>query len=108
MLQYFLAEGVVNAHSGYFGSLELNSSSIVCTLPAVIEAEEDERKFTVQNQSDELKIAWRYQNVSNTDPKPTKTFGHFFDLTKIMSDAYMDKADIQYWSCSSRPTGCKY
>lgn len=108
MLQYFLAEGVVNVHTGYFGSLELNSSSVVCTLPAVIETEEEERKLTVQDRSDELKIAWRYQNVSNTDPKPSKTFGHFFDLTKIMSDAYMDKAEILYWSYSSRPTSLLY
>lgn len=107
MLQYFLAEGVVNTHAGYFGSLEFNSSSIVCTLPAVIETEEEERKLNVQDGSDELKIAWRYQNVSNRDPKPSKTFGHFFDLTKIMSDAYMDKAEILYWTYSSRLTGCK-
>lgn len=53
-----------------------------------------------QNQ-DDLKIAFRYKNLSAKESSQQHQFGHYYDLSKKMSEEELKSADIGYWTCSN-------
>lgn len=54
---------------------------------------------------DELKIAFRYQNLPTTEINRQHQFGHYYDLSKNMSEEELKSADIEYWAGSNAVNG---
>ncbi|XP_076626151.1 elongator complex protein 4 isoform X1 [Colletes latitarsis] len=101
MLKYFMAEGVVTSQPLLVGSKD--TTQLVSELPAVIT---DVNSTNQPPHLDEqMKIAWRYQNMKVIDSSPTggQVFGHFYDLTKTMQKEVIEKADITQWYDDSCP-----
>ncbi|RZB39576.1 PAXNEB domain containing protein [Asbolus verrucosus] len=100
MLDYFLAEGVVNNHSTVVASLDINPYNIIKSLPAVIhnDPEESTETNTEISQTDKMKIAFRYQNLPTSDKEESSNLSHYFDLSKSMSLADIENSDICYWN----------
>lgn len=104
MLKYFMAEGVVTAQPLLVGSQDVKPSQLVSEMPAVIT--ESTSLSQAQNTDDQMKIAWRYQNMKIIDSSFTggQTFGHFYDLTKPMEREVIENANIIQWHDNSCPT----
>lgn len=70
-------------------------------LPTPIEDAEAEKK-TKDETPDEMRIAFRYNNLSVVDleQKPSAQLGHFFDLSKQIDESELSKHDISYWNGS--------
>lgn len=105
VLKYFMAEGVVVSQPVLIASQDVQPSQFVSGLPAVIDDSEERTKAT--NDVDEpMKIAWRYQNMKMVDSTPMggQTFGHYFDLTKLMQKDLLDHADIKQWQINEETT----
>ncbi|KAK9296694.1 hypothetical protein QLX08_009368 [Tetragonisca angustula] len=103
MLQYFMAEGVTTAQPLLIGSKDVKTSQLVSDIPAVIT---DTTSINQPSNSDEqMKIAWRYQNMKVIDTSPTggQVFGHFYDLTKKIEKEVIENADITQWYDDSCP-----
>lgn len=98
ILKYFMAEGVVVSQPVLIASQDVQPSQLVSGLPAVINDSEERTKST-NNVDEPMKIAWRYQNMKMVDPTPTggQTFGHYYDLTKLMQRDLLERADIKQW-----------
>ncbi|KAJ3666336.1 hypothetical protein Zmor_001785 [Zophobas morio] len=98
MLDYFLAEGIVNDHSTLVASLDMNPYNIIKNLPAVIHNDPEESTISSDSiQDDKMRIAFRYQNLPTSD-KDSHNIGHYFDLSKTMSLADIENSDICYWN----------
>ena len=97
MYRYFIAEGVVNTHSVLIASQDIKPSQVVSDLPAV--EVEVTKSSDHLNTDEEMRIAWRYQNMKIVDSSPTSgtAFGHYYDLTKKMKQETLDKANIIQW-----------
>lgn len=97
MLKYFMAEGVVTSQSLLVASQDTKPSELVSGLPAVINDSEPEKRMA--NVDEQMKIAWRYQNMKMVDssPKGSQTFGHFYDLTKSIQQELLEQTDIKEW-----------
>lgn len=97
MYRYFIAEGVVNGHSLFVASQDLKPSHILTDLPAL--DEESTKKHNSSSTDEEMKIAWRYQNMKVFDSSPgdASTFGHYYDLTKKMKKETLEKANVTTW-----------
>ncbi|XP_066150945.1 elongator complex protein 4 isoform X1 [Euwallacea fornicatus] len=101
LLKYFLAEGLASKHSILIASQDVNPSSILRELPAVIESDpEPEGPPRVQAVTDKMKIAFRYQNLSTSsvNSSGTKHIGHHFDLSRNISFNDIQNSDIYYWT----------
>lgn len=94
MYRYFIAEGVVNCHSLFIASQDLKTSDILTELPAVDEESTKKHNF----RDEEMKIAWRYQNMRVFDSSPCdSSFGHYYDLTKKIKKETLEKANVTTW-----------
>ncbi|XP_054015423.1 elongator complex protein 4 isoform X1 [Hylaeus anthracinus] len=103
MLKYFMAEGVATAQPLFVGSKDVRTSQLMSELPAVTT---DAKSINQpQHMDEQMKIAWRYQNMKIMDSSPTggQAFGHFYDLTKTMEKDAIEKADIAQWYDDSCP-----
>ncbi|XP_029173437.1 elongator complex protein 4 [Nylanderia fulva] len=97
-LKYFMAEGVVTSQPVLVASQDVQPSQLVSDLPAVIK-DSDLHAKTVGNIDEQMKIAWRYQNMKVVDSSPTgsQIFGHYYDLTKPMQQDLLEHAEIIQW-----------
>ncbi|XP_031780894.1 elongator complex protein 4 [Nasonia vitripennis] len=97
MYRYFIAEGIVNSHSLFVASQDLKPSHILGELPAV--DEESIKKHDSFTTDEEMKIAWRYQNMKVFDSSPgdSSTFGHYYDLTKKMKKETLERVNMTTW-----------
>lgn len=97
MLKYFMAEGVVTSQSLLIASQDVKPSDLVSEMPAVID--ESVPHTRIENDNEQMKIAWRYQNMKVADSFLTEdqTFGHFYDLTKSMQQDLIQDVDIKQW-----------
>ncbi|XP_031849119.1 elongator complex protein 4 [Nomia melanderi] len=104
MLEYFIAEGVVTNQPVLIASKDLETSQFISELPAVIT--DNGPSEQIHHSDDQMKIAWRYQNMKVVDSSPSggQSFGHFYDLKKTMDKETIDKADITHWYDNSCPT----
>jgi len=102
IFKYFMAEGVVTSQPILVASQDHQPSQFLSELPAVINDSECHTK-PVDNEklveNEQMKIAWRYQNMKLVDSSPAEdhTFGHFYDLTKSMQSDLLEHADIKQW-----------
>ncbi|XP_053304841.1 elongator complex protein 4 [Spea bombifrons] len=94
ILKYFLAEGVVNGHELYVASSDEDPNDILKDLPAPLIDEipkqddrKEEKKVPVSEEDTrEMKIAWRYQNLPKVESLPISSsrFGHYYDVSDTM------------------------
>ncbi|KAJ8980744.1 hypothetical protein NQ317_011393 [Molorchus minor] len=105
ILKLFLntfAEGIAKKHSVFIASQDVNPSSIIKELPAVIEnePETDSKISKTCDGSDKMKIAFRYQNLPTVDSSTSniKHIGHSFDLSRNMSLNDIENSEIYYWT----------
>lgn len=97
-LKYYMAEGVVTSQPLLVASQDVQPSQFVSELPAVIK-DSDLYTKTVDDVDEQMKIAWRYQNMKVIDSSPTgsQIFGHYYDLTKPMQQDLLEHAEIKQW-----------
>ncbi|KAF7270339.1 elongator complex protein 4 isoform X2 [Rhynchophorus ferrugineus] len=107
ILKYFLAEGLSTKHSVLIASQDVNPANIIKELPAVIESDpEPEVPSKGQDDSNQMKIAFRYQNISSTLKDPSvKHIGHHYDLSKSISLSDIENSDILYWNGQTIQSG---
>nr|CAG4647274.1 EOG090X0ALT [Megafenestra aurita] len=75
--KYFLAEGALNKNYLFAASLNENPSDILNNLPSPTSSDVQEKR-PIEN-TEELKIAWRYENLSLGDSN--ERTGNIFDLS---------------------------
>ncbi|XP_069679227.1 elongator complex protein 4 [Periplaneta americana] len=96
LIKYFLAEGAVCGHSLLVASLDSKCQSLVEELPAPVQYDDAHPEVDAD---DKMTIAWRYQNMRAVQSSPTSTsFGHHFDISKIMDSQTLKEANICYWT----------
>lgn len=93
-----MAEGVVTSQPILVASQDVQPSQFVSELPAVIK-DSDLHTKAVDNVDEQMKIAWRYQNMKVVGSSPTgnQIFGHYYDLTKPMQQDLLEHAEIKQW-----------
>lgn len=96
MLKYFIAEGIVVSHDSFIASRGVKPEQFLSEIPEVAT---DSLKETKNDIKDEMKIAWRYQNLKIVDTSPSggSKFGHYFDLTKMMDRKKIDCTRVTQW-----------
>ncbi|KAL6427987.1 hypothetical protein ACFW04_008412 [Cataglyphis niger] len=97
-LKYCMAEGIVTSQPILIASQDVQPSQFVSELPAVIN-DSDLYTKTIDNADEQMKIAWRYQNMKIIDSSPmaNQIFGHYYDLSKPMQQDLLEQADIKQW-----------
>ncbi|XP_053688069.1 elongator complex protein 4 [Sabethes cyaneus] len=102
LAKYFLAEGLANNHSTFVASLEEDPAELIKKLPVPVENTPSENKNVTQAPED-MRIAFRYNQLSVVDleQKPSAQIGHFFDLSKQISEHELAKHDVTYWDGSN-------
>lgn len=99
MFKYFIAEGIINKHSLFVASQDIKPNQIINDLPAIEETQSCSTKKIESFKNDEMKIAWRYQNMKIYDSSnESSVFGHYYDLTKKMSKETLESANIETWN----------
>ncbi|XP_055597332.1 elongator complex protein 4 isoform X2 [Uranotaenia lowii] len=99
LTKYFLAEGIVNDHAIFLASLEEDPMEMMKKLPTPVDPSEQEKPTKDKQTPEEMRIAFRYNNLSMVDleQKPSTQLGHFFDLSKQISESELKKADMAIW-----------
>ena len=92
-----MAEGIVSTHPLYVASQDVNPSEILADLPAVIKDYSKSEK-SITNNDEQMKIAWRYQNMKIANSSPSDEFGHYYDLTKKMDKEFLDSSKTFFWN----------
>ncbi|RMX46083.1 hypothetical protein pdam_00009380 [Pocillopora damicornis] len=107
--KYFLAEGVISGHSIFLASAEPEPNDILKDLPQQV----DNKTYSVDEPGDSsspiqsMKIAWRYQNQPKLESSPSSgSFGHYFDLTRVMDETKLSSIPIQTFSVTSEMAKC--
>jgi len=104
MLKYFMAEGIVTSQPLLVASQDMEPAQFISELPAMT-SESESCKKTDSTMNEQMKIAWRYQNMKVIDSSPAggQMFGHFYDLTSRMQPDLLKSANIKQWhECDSQ------
>jgi elongator complex protein 4 len=91
-LKYFLAEGVVNGQKCFFyHSNPTSFNNIYKQLPYKSTQVDSILNAKKVNNTSEMKIAWRYENIkySNLLEDITKSTDYIFDLSRELQDIYL-------------------
>jgi len=99
LLKYFLSEGLVHNHSLMIAEANVDGKKLLNSLPSFeFETNCDNQNDSKIDESDKMKIAWRYQKqnstkepILNTD---TSLKHHTFNLLKTVSSDVIEKSDI--------------
>ncbi|XP_071452722.1 elongator complex protein 4 [Hetaerina americana] len=103
MLKHFIAEGVLNGHFIALASQNTPSDDLSQELPCPV----TDTPFTSHTSSsnDQMKIAWRYENLNTTEMADAKaSFGHIFDTSKVMDLDELQSSRIKCWNAPEE--GC--
>ncbi|XP_011412257.4 elongator complex protein 4 [Magallana gigas] len=86
LLKYFSAEAAMTGHSLLLASADQDPQLIVKELPGpILDDPGDVTKGNTPEQSENMKIAWRYQHLPASQAGHSSSkFGHYYDLTKVM------------------------
>uniref|UniRef100_A0A182MBJ3 Elongator complex protein 4 n=1 Tax=Anopheles culicifacies TaxID=139723 RepID=A0A182MBJ3_9DIPT len=97
--KYFLAEGIVNKHALFVGTLEEDPTQLIEKLPKPVETN-TLSESTTEQEPETMRIAFRYNQLApiDSEQKSSTALGHYFDLTKTISPATLLAQDIMYWS----------
>nr|CAG4641079.1 EOG090X0ALT [Eulimnadia texana] len=94
LMKCFLAEGVVHKNHILAASCDENTTDIIKSLPSLVR-DTDSSKTRTENVKDELKIAWRYENLS-VSGDVTKQQNHF-DLSKPIAFESLLHDNVTLW-----------
>jgi len=97
LLKYFLSEGLVHNHSLMVTNSSLDGKSIVQQLPSFdLKVPDEESANDLKSEDDKMKIAWRYQNQSNTKEIKNNSVSnsHTFNLLKTVPSDVLEKCDV--------------
>uniref|UniRef100_A0A1B0AUW4 Elongator complex protein 4 n=1 Tax=Glossina palpalis gambiensis TaxID=67801 RepID=A0A1B0AUW4_9MUSC len=94
LTKYFIAEGEISGHTSLLATLDEDPKDLLSQLPQPIKDEDDqefneiekeELEPTIRQVEDNLRIAWRYNDLPllNTKEKNAK-IGHHYNLMKYM------------------------
>ncbi|XP_022781811.1 elongator complex protein 4-like isoform X3 [Stylophora pistillata] len=112
--KYFLAEGVISGHSIFLASAEPEPNNILMDLPQQVDNKESKSSAHSAHEPGEgsspnqsMKIAWRYQNQPKFESSPSSgTFGHYYDLTRVMDKTKLSSVPIQTFIVTSEIAKC--
>jgi len=111
LLKYFLSEGLVHNHSLFVTNSSLDGKSIVQHLPSFETKDSDEESASddSKTEDDKMKIAWRYQNQSNTKESKNNFIpkSHTFNLLKTVPNEVLDKSDVSVFDLEDNIDGEK-
>ncbi|XP_059060241.1 elongator complex protein 4 [Achroia grisella] len=98
LTKYFLAEGVTCKHGLLVVSADENPTEIVHELPQPCTASSDDEIHTASRGVDKMKIAWRYEGLSQVESSfgSNTNFGHHFDLSKHIDADTIKNSNIRY------------
>ncbi|KAM3968273.1 elongator complex protein 4 [Aphomia sociella] len=98
LIKYFLAEGVICKHDLLITSADENPRDVVQELPQPCIAPLDDEVHTASQGVDKMKIAWRYEGLSQVESSfgSNTTFGHHFDLSKHIDADIIKNCNIRY------------
>lgn len=101
---YLVAEGVVTEQPVLIASKDSRTFPIVLKVPTVIT--DTKSSSQMQHLDEQMKIAWRYQNMKVVDQSPSggQSFGHYYDLAKKVEIEKIEKANVTQWYDDSCPT----
>lgn len=74
---------------------------MISTDPELVELQKSQTK-------DDLKIAFRYQNLPTAEVGRQHQFGHYYDLSKSMPEEQLKSADIEYWTGNDISNGTSH
>ena len=94
-LKYIISDGLVNNHKQFYLHSNPKSLDLLNTLPyksTAVDAILNSKKGT-DNKSNEMKIAWRYENIkySNVLEELAKNSSYIFDLSRQIQDEYYNE-----------------
>ncbi|XP_063708248.1 elongator complex protein 4 [Culicoides brevitarsis] len=102
LTKYYLAEGVLQKHSLFVAALDDDPQAIIEKLPApVVDAENASKPPMSTNPDDDMRIAWRYNNlpkVDSVEESKKSNFEHFFDLSKTLEEEIVRQVEITTWN----------
>nr|CAG4636392.1 EOG090X0ALT [Eubosmina coregoni] len=99
--KYFLAEGIHKQNYVLVASMNENPWDLLNSLPSPVTETRDVSAATIE-MKEELKIAWRYENLS-LDSDKGKT-GNTFDLSSLYCLNEEVKKSIEVWDGETPPT----
>ncbi|XP_003383049.1 PREDICTED: elongator complex protein 4-like [Amphimedon queenslandica] len=103
IFKYYIAEGVMCGHSLLLSSASEKPTDLLNDLPGPVQEDSNEvaanlMKDTIVEEDDgdseEMKIAWRYQSLPKVKSSFSNKFGHRFDLTSKMEAERLDPVKI--------------
>ncbi|KAJ0179262.1 hypothetical protein K1T71_004974 [Dendrolimus kikuchii] len=102
LIKYFLAEGVVCKHALFIASADENPEEIIKELPIPCSAPVDDEISLPTNEVDKMKIAWRYEGLSQVESSfgSNTNFGHHFDLSKHIDGETIKNTDLTFCNLS--------
>ncbi|KAK2184116.1 hypothetical protein NP493_281g01038 [Ridgeia piscesae] len=114
MLKFYLAEAVLSKHSMLVASADIDPRQLTKELPGPIVVDPGVEATISGPGDNDMKIAWRYQNMPQVQSSPSGVqFGHYYDMTRQMSEDLLQATDITYFHpevqdchCRSSPSGC--
>lgn len=94
----FIAEGITHKHFVFVADLEEDLSHLKQRIPSVNKSEPESTSSQKKSDSDELRIAWRYQSPGSSAPpteKLNKTLqANYFVMNKLMSETEVEDLNI--------------
>ncbi|KAI0235018.1 Elongator complex protein 4, partial [Lamellibrachia satsuma] len=108
MLKFFLAEAVLSKHSAFVASADVDPQQLTKELPGPVVLDPGLETTTNEIGDSSMKIAWRYQNLPQVQSSPSGVqFGHYYDMTKQMSDKLLQLTDITYFHPDEQDCQCQ-
>lgn len=98
VIKYYIAEGCVNHHKVFFYHTNLSiNNQILSNLPYQSSQIEAILNSKTKETSEEMKIAWRYENInySNLISDMTKSMSYVFDLSRKLQPNFIEKNPIE-------------
>uniref|UniRef100_A0A1B0DFP0 Elongator complex protein 4 n=1 Tax=Phlebotomus papatasi TaxID=29031 RepID=A0A1B0DFP0_PHLPP len=93
LCRYFLAEGVYRKHSVFLATKEDNADDFVRKLPQAIE-EVPEKRTELRNVEEEMRIAWRYNDLPKVSLEQGSKRDYHFDLSRNVPQGDIEACDI--------------
>lgn len=103
LLKYFLAEGVMCGHSCFVASASERPTDILQDLPGSLDDSQARDSAPKEGTDEQMKIAWRYQNVPKVQSSFSNRFGHFFDLTSSMEPTRLQTVETSFFPATDQP-----
>ncbi|KAK7601061.1 hypothetical protein V9T40_008502 [Parthenolecanium corni] len=96
VLKHYLAEGVVNDHPLSLAGQDIDTKKLVADLPSPLIGNANQGSYN--DDGDQLRIAWRYQDLPSKLPSNAPVFGNTYNLGNSMMKSELEKVNIDHWN----------